>query len=122
MEKQIEVATGRVGLPTLPQTFEQVEAQRKFNRFQAQTKDEYFAKITAMTNFDLSNHATTVGVRPGSDRSRTQKALLVAFDNAKAAANKNYGLGSVERTEINAQIKDSYQEFLDSFKASKLAS
>ncbi len=115
-----EVATGRVGLPRI-QSFEEMEAHRNFNRFQAKTKEEYQAKLSSLSTFDLSNHAVTVGVRPGSDRARTQKALMTAFDNAKSAVSRNFGLAAVEGTRITTQVKDSYQEFLDKFNAAKTA-
>ncbi len=120
-KKKTIVATGRVGNPEV-KTLDQVEAERKFASFGAETKEEYNAKLEKMTTFDLSTHAFAMGIRPGSERSRIKQALLTSFESARAAVKVTSGRAAAEATVFNQDVTDNYESFIAKFNASKLAS
>ncbi len=117
--RKTKTATGRVGLPTTEDrvmSFEEIEAKNLFEKFNCQSREEYISKIDKMTDFDLSTHAQTVGVRPVSERSRIRVALLAAFENAKGRAGSISRAAAVESTSVKRQIEDNYESFIAQFR------
>lgn len=117
--KKLKTATGRTDLPSLPDrviTFEEAEARTLFAKFGAEDKASYIQKIDKMTDFDLSNHAQSVGVRPVSERSRIRTALIAAFENIKGKAGSIARASAVETTSVKRIISDNYEDFINKFR------
>ena len=114
--KKPQVSVGMLDAPRF-KSIEEVEANKKFNRFHAENIGEYESSLQTLTETDLRSHAVDVGVKPSSERHNVVRALLSAFKEAKAIQ-KRYQ--SPEENYLPEVIgdNDNYENFLKKLQVS----
>ncbi len=117
MKKKIDqVATGRTGNPVIL-SLDYAQAKKKMNLFEGQTRAEYEAKIKAMSNCDLSNYASKIGLRPSGERRMLTLGMMKAYDDAARSverySDQSFAVASPETREIN----ENFEKFISTFKS-----
>lgn len=108
------VATGRVGNPIVF-SLEYLEAEKRMTVFGGQSRDEYEAKIKLMSNCDLSNYASKIGLRPTGERRLLTVNLLKEYDNAVRTLER-FGKSFASASPEVREVDDNYDKFIAKFK------
>lgn len=60
-----------------------MQLKAELKKFNAETEEEYVAKLSKMTQSDLQRHGHTFNIRTSYDRKRAMKTLVGMFRNIK---------------------------------------
>jgi len=116
-KKKEKTSSGRVGAPMI-MSLEYIQAQKELKKFEGLNRVQVEAKIKSMSNCDITNYMSKIGLRPNGDRRMMYMAIMKKFDECVVCFERQESIAAMPQNsfEPTASVQDNYRDFVEKFK------